>query len=67
MTINQEYCLELLKEHGIPFEEGVTYRLVEDTATLRYLVIPYLAREVRETGETLEGRISKSGILRIEP
>lgn len=84
MTINQEFCMELLadpdllarfkadpskvlRELGIPLEEGITYRVVENTDTLRHLVIPYAATEVRDTVETLEGRISKSGLLRIEP
>ncbi len=59
--------IEVLKERGIPLEEGVTYRVMEDTDTLRHLVIPYASTEEGTTAETLEGRISKSGIMRIEP
>ena len=58
---------KVLRERGIPLEEGITYRVVEDTDTLRHLLIPYAAAEAGGTAETLEGRISKSGLMRIEP
>ncbi|MGE4554420.1 MAG: hypothetical protein AB7D57_15015 [Desulfovibrionaceae bacterium] len=50
----------VLKAKGVDVPEGVTLKVVEDTAKVKHLVLPYLDERAELTAEELEKRTSMS-------
>ena len=50
----------VLLEKGATPPEGVELRVVENTANLNYIILPYLDEDTPLTTEELEKRLSKS-------
>lgn len=53
----------VLRERGIATPDGVELRVVEDTATLRHIVLPHLEAGAVHTVEEVEQRHSKTILL----
>jgi len=45
--------------HGVECDETTEYRVLEDSAEVRHIVIPHLANAEAKSTEELESRISK--------
>ena len=50
----------VLKGMGLSVEDGVEYRVVEDTKNIRHITIPYLEEGTELSYEALQNRRSKS-------
>ena len=50
---------EVLAERGIPVPEGVTLKVLEDSESLRHIVLPHMPSTGRHAPEELERRQSK--------
>jgi hypothetical protein len=53
----------VLAERGISVPEGVTLKVLEDTASLQHIVLPHLSSAGKHAPEELEKRTSKTGIV----
>lgn len=53
----------VLAERGISIPEGVTLKVLEDTANLRHIVLPHLSSKDKHAPQELEKRTSKSSII----
>lgn len=49
----------VLEEHGIPVPDGMVLQIVEDSATVRHLVLPYFSPGKDLTAEEIGQRQSK--------
>lgn len=50
---------EVLTERGVSVPEGVNLKVLEDTETVRHIVVPYLRATEKHTPQELEKRLSK--------
>ena len=50
---------EVLTERGVSVPEGVHLKVLEDTESVRHIVVPYLRVTEKHTPEELEKRLSK--------
>ncbi len=50
---------KVLREKGFKVEDNVEYKVVEDTASIRYIIIPYVKEGMLPENVTLEKRKSK--------
>ncbi|MEI6308479.1 MAG: hypothetical protein WCP58_02405 [bacterium] len=48
-----------LTAHGVECDEAAEYRVLEDSAEVRHIVIPHLTNAEAKSTEELESRISK--------
>lgn len=50
---------EFMAANGIDYDEAAEYRVLEDSAEVRHIVIPHLVNVEVKSAEVLEERISK--------